>query len=209
MKFVATKCTICMVVILLCACGNSKKKKGPFVYFTKYSSTFNDLNDKHLASAKHLGIAPISSVEEMNKARRPLKKISSCWKYQVDRLTHSVPYLVPEAYDLLEVIARNFKDSLDNKCLPSHSLIVTSVLRTHSTVKKLKKKNINASFNSAHVYGTTFDIAYARYRMDGSKTTTRDKLKTVLAEVLRDLRKQGKCYVRYEYKQGCFHVTAR
>ena len=27
--------------------------------------------------------------------------------------------------------------------------------------------------------------------------------------VLQDLRKQKKCYVRYEFKQGCFHITVR
>ena len=36
-----------------------------------------------------------------------------------------------------------------------------------------------------------------------------DTLKLVLAEVLRDLRKADKCYIKYELKQGCFHITAR
>jgi len=64
---------------------------------------------------------------------------------------------------------------------------------------------VNASANSAHVYGTTFDVAYARYK--GAEKEETDKLKSVLAEVLQDLRKQKKCYVRYEFKQGCFHIT--
>ncbi len=200
---------VCLLVVLLVGCGNSKKDNGPFVYFANYSRTFNDLNNKHLSSAKRLGIDPIASEKDLSEAGRPLKKITSCRKYQVDKLTHSIPYLVPEAYDLLETIAENFKDSLDNKGLPSHSLIVTSVLRTNVSVKKLRKNNLNASANSAHVYGTTFDIAYSRYKKDGSKAATRDKLKTVLAQVLQDLRKQKKCYVRYEYKQGCFHITVR
>ena len=107
----------------------------------------------------------------------------------------------------METIGRNFRDSLDSKDLPSRKIIVTSVLRTAATVKKLRKSNINASANSAHVYGTTFDIAYARYK--GAKKEETDKLKSVLAEVLQDLRKREQCYVRYEYKQGCFHVTVR
>ena len=36
-----------------------------------------------------------------------------------------------------------------------------------------------------------------------------DTLKLVLAEVLRDVRKADKCYVKYELKQGCFHITTR
>jgi hypothetical protein len=27
--------------------------------------------------------------------------------------------------------------------------------------------------------------------------------------VLRDMRQQGRCYIKYEVKQGCFHMTAR
>ena len=36
-----------------------------------------------------------------------------------------------------------------------------------------------------------------------------DTLKMVLSEVLRDLRKQDVCYIKYELKQGCFHITTR
>ncbi|WP_373828360.1 DUF5715 family protein, partial [Bacteroides heparinolyticus] len=36
-----------------------------------------------------------------------------------------------------------------------------------------------------------------------------DTLKLVLSEVLRDLKQAEKCYVKYELKQGCFHITAR
>ena len=36
-----------------------------------------------------------------------------------------------------------------------------------------------------------------------------DTLKMVLSEVLRDLKKNGRCYVKYELKQGCFHITTR
>ena len=98
-------------------------------------------------------------------------------------------------------------NSLSSKGLSSRKIIVTSVLRTTGNVKKLRKKNVNASANSAHVYGTTFDVAYARYK--GAEKEETDKLKSVLAEVLQDLRKQKKCYVRYEFKQGCFHITVR
>jgi prophage antirepressor-like protein len=34
-------------------------------------------------------------------------------------------------------------------------------------------------------------------------------LKWVLSEVLRDFREAGRCYVKYEVKQGCFHLTTR
>lgn len=199
---------LCVVVLVIGvgACGK-RKPKGEFRYFRNYQRTFNDMNDRHLRAAKEWGIQPVMADGDFEKQRRKLTEIKSCRHYAVDNLTHSLPYLVPRAEKLLETIGRNFRDSLDSKGLPDRKIIVTSVLRTAGTVKQLQKKNINASANSAHIYGTTFDVAYARYR--GAAKEETDKLKTVLAEVLRDLRNEKKCYVRYEFKQGCFHITAR
>ena len=106
-------------------------------------------------------------------------------------------------------------DSLANKGLNPYRIIVTSVLRTDSDVKRLRRGNINATSNSAHRYGTTFDVSWKRFDQvpdpDGRpmQTVGSDTLKMVLAECLRDLKKQGDCYVKYELKQGCFHITAR
>lgn len=200
---------IVVCILLVWACEESKEDKKPFVYFKNYQRTFNDLNDKHLAAAKRWGITPLSSLGDLEEVNRGLKEIKSCKLFQIDDLTHSAPYLVPKACDLLAQIARNFKDSLYQKGLPAHSIIVTSVLRTDASIKKLRKNNVNASANSAHVYGTTFDIAYARFKKDGRKGAPEEKLKSVLADVLQDLRLQKKCYVRYEFKQGCFHITVR
>ena len=185
-----------LLIFLTCGCGG-KKKQGEFRYFRNYQRTFNDLNDKHLKAARQWGIQPVTSDELLEEQMGKL----------VDELTHSIPYLVPRAEKLLKTIGRNFQDSLSSKGLSSRKIIVTSVLRTTGNVKKLRKKNVNASANSAHVYGTTFDVAYARYK--GAEKEETDKLKSVLAEVLQDLRKQKKCYVRYEFKQGCFHITVR
>lgn len=199
---------LCVVLLILAAgaCGK-KKPKGSFRYFRNYQRTFNDMNDRHLKAAKAWGIRPITADRDFKEQRKKLTEIKSCRYYTVDKLTHSLPYLVPQAEKLLETIGRNFRDSLDSKGLPNRKIVVTSILRTTGTVKQLQQKNINASVNSAHVYGTTFDVAYARYQ--GAAKEETDKLKTVLAEVLRDLRNEKKCYVRYEFKQGCFHITAR
>ena len=195
-----------LLVVFVLGC-EGKKKQGNFKYFRNYQRTFNDMNDRHLKAAKQWGIKPVHSEHDFHLQEEKLTEISSCRLYVLDKLTHSVPYLVPRAAELLATIGRNFRDSLDQKGLPDRKIIVTSVLRTAGTIKQLQKKNINASVHSAHVYGTTFDVAYARYK--GAKKEETDKLKSVLAEVLQDLRKQKKCYVRYEFKQGCFHVTAR
>lgn len=120
------------------------------------------------------------------------------------------------AAELLDKIGKNFSDSLVSKGLNPNKIIVTSVHRTQEDVKKLQKSgNPNAISNSAHCYATTFDIAYAYYDRSWFKnfryceSVEPETLKMVLGEVLRDLRKQKKCYVKYEVKQRCFHVTTR
>lgn len=195
-----------ILLIALVGCGESKKK-GEFRYFRNYQRTFNDMNNRHLEAARKWGIQPVKTDDEFEAQKGKLSEIESCRYYELDELTHSLPYLVPRAEELLKTIGQNFRDSLSNKGLSARKIIVTSVLRTHTNVKQLRKKNGNASANSAHVYGTTFDVAYARYK--GAAKDETDKLKSVLAEVLQDLRKQKKCYVRYELKQGCFHITVR
>lgn len=135
--------------------------------------------------------------------------------YEVDSLTHSIPYLIPRAGALLDTIGARFIDSLDAKGLNPNRIIVTSVLRTKEDVKRLRRRNVNSSENSAHCYGATFDVSWKRFKKiedeDGRPTqdVSPDTLKLVLSEVLRDLRQAGKCYIKYELKQGCFHITAR
>ena len=89
---------------------------------------------------------------------------------------------------------------------------MTSVTRTVDDVKRLKKRNSNSSENSAHLYGTTFDVSWVRFTKVDEKDTlniAKEQLKMVLAMVLRDLKRADRCYVKHECKQGCFHITAR
>ena len=176
---------------------------------------FRDDNDVHLSAAEKIGIKPLASREGIKNASRELVPIGGAMRYDepyvVDRLVHSSPFLVPEAAKLLHDIGKAFHDSLRNKHLPAYSIIVTSVLRTDADVKSLSRTNINASKRSVHCYGTTIDITYTRFmKHDDEGPSARDvDLKAVLTEVLRDMRGQGRCYVKYEVKQACFHITAR
>lgn len=180
-----------------------------------YKRSFGDLNDAHLAAAKKIGVKPLKDREAAEKLGSKVVEIKSGKLYQVDSLTHSIPFLVPKASALLDSIGANFLDSLESKGLNPNQIIVTSVLRTQDDVKRLGKRNVNASQNSAHVYGTTFDITYKRFFKvedpDGRpmQDVRADTLKLVLSEVLRDLKKKEKCYIKYELKQACFHITAR
>lgn len=180
-----------------------------------YKRSFGDLNAKHLEAARAIGIAPLGSRQEAEALKEKLRHIRSNDLYAVDSLTHSIPYLVPGAADLLDSIGSNFLDSLTSKGLNPNKVIVTSVLRTQDDVKRLRRRNTNASSNSAHSYGTTFDISWKRFEKvedeDGRplQDVSADTLKLVLSEVLRDLKQKDRCYVKYELKQGCFHITSR
>lgn len=180
-----------------------------------YKRTFGDLNAVHMEAAKRIGVEAVANRDEAEHAKKKLHHIVDNNLYAIDSLTHSIPYLVPQAGKLLMNIGQNFQDSLTSKGLNPYKVIVTSVLRTQDDVKRLRKRNINASENSVHVHGTTFDISWKRFKKIEDKNgrplqdVGSDTLKLVLAEVLRDVRKEEKCYIKYELKQGCFHITAR
>ena len=180
-----------------------------------YKRSFGDLNDVQLKAAHTWGITPLASREEAENMDGKLVHITDNEFYAVDSLTHSIPYLVPRASALLDTIGSNFLDSLAAKGLNPNQIIITSVLRTENDVKRLRRRNGNASANSAHCFGATFDVSWKRFKKvedkDGRpmQDVSADTLKLVLSEVLRDLRQAEKCYIKYELKQGCFHITAR
>ncbi len=190
-------------------------KPHPVVGVLSYSKAFPDSNDVQYAVATKLGVSPVRDREEAEKRKAELVYMAASPYYHVDPLRNSIPYLVPRAAVLLNDIGRNFFDSLYVKHIPLHQFIVTSVMRSQDDLEKLKQVNHNVSDNSCHLYGTTFDIGYNRYKTvedpDGlpRRLVRDDTLKWVLSEVLRDLREQDRCYVKYERKQGCFHVTVR
>ena len=178
-----------------------------------YATLFNDKNSAQLKSARKYGIkSTLKNREEAKNIKKELKEIKDCDYYAIDKLTHSIPYLTNGAEEILNMIGKNFQDSLESKGLAKYKIIVTSVLRTKDDIKRLRASgNPNATLNSAHCYATTFDITYMRFRKQClSKKSIKPKiLQNVLGEVLRDLRKQKKCHVKYEYRQKCFHITAR
>lgn len=170
---------------------------------------FNDSNYIQYAAAEQLGIEPISDLASVYNTRRPLVKIESCEDYTVDYLTHSMPYLVPEAARLMADIGKSFRQKVVKEGgKDGYKVVVTSVLRTPATVKKLKKVNKNAVDSSTHMFATTFDLAYNGFSMpeNGSGFGT-ERLKMILAQVLREKRDEGRCYVKYEKKSPCFHIT--
>ena len=171
---------------------------------------FNDSNYLHIATAERIGIRPLRSLRDAWQAGSRLERISSCEAFYLDNLTHSLPFLVPKAHKLLKDIGMAFRDSLQARGGGDYRIKVTSVLRTPRLVSRLRRRNRNAVDTSAHLYGTTFDISYAKFICDSTRTPrTQEDMKNLLAEVVNDMRAHGRCYVKYERKQACFHITAR
>lgn len=185
------------------------------VFDVKFAREFNDLNEKQLAIAQAIGVPPVEDRTAAERLKDRLVEIRSGAYYRVDSLTHSIPYLIPQAADLLERIGRDFLDSLAAKGLNPNKIVVTSVLRTEADVRSLRKGNINASDQSTHRYGTTFDLSYWHYekipdlRGRPYEDVPPEQLRAVLGQVLKALHDQEVCYIKYERKQSCFHITVR
>lgn len=179
----------------------------------RYSDKFRDRNQVQLAAAEAIGLKhKPKDRAEAKKMKGQLREIRSGKNYIIDELTHSVPYLVPKAADELDAIGDEFADILARNDLPHYRFRVTSVLRTEDDIRRLQKSgNVNAISNSAHCYGTTFDIAYYHYEKmtDTPDYVPEDNLKLVLGQVLLNEQRKGHIYVKYEGKQCCFHITCR
>lgn len=193
---------------------NGKEVKHRIFSVPHFGNTFPDQQDVQIVAASKHGVAPVQNREEAEHSKGKLVYVGSNPFFYVDKLNNSIPYLVPRASVLLQDIGRAYFDSLQIKGIPLHKIIVTSILRTKDDVSKLRTRNGNATENSCHLYGTTFDICYNRYKQIQTEKQPRrqvqnDTLKWVFSEVLRDFRNKNRCYIKYEVHQGCFHITVR
>lgn len=186
----------------------NSKKHHRILSVPSYKDAFPDLQETQIVAANKWGVKPVKNREDAEARKKELVYVGESPYYHVDKLNSSIPYLVPRAAMLLQDIGQAFYDSLYMKGVPLNQLIVTSVLRTEDDVARLQRHNGNATDNSCHLYGTTFDICYNRYHPI-DREVRNDTLKWVLSEVLRDIRRDQRAYIKYEVKQGCFHMTVR
>ena len=196
------------------ACPDCKKISQKYWKVDK----LNDDNNIHLEAAHRMGITPFLTTASFNvqkdnmvRAKR-LVCIFDSKSYHLKDLTHSFPYLVPPAVRLLNEIGARFESKLDSMQIAPHLLQISSVLRTVESQNGLGKRNTNAATESAHMYGTTFDISYKEFiAVNGKKVKEgycrHDLMRHVLGEVLTEMRSEGRCKVVIERKQACFHIT--
>lgn len=193
--------------------GTGESTAREIIYYAKrmpYATLFNDINETHLEKAKEVGLKTIPEKRDDIDTKN-LVRIENSDYLEIDELRYSVPYLTAGAASELSRIAKAFNDSLTRKQLPVYKLVCSSILRTEEDVTRLRKSgNPNASDNSAHCYGTTFDITYTRYARDEETDEFMQpfELTKVLGEVLRDEKNAGRILVKYERKEHCFHITA-
>lgn len=168
----------------------------PVKFNGRYKTTFDDIQEVQIESAMSWGITPMQTAAELTGLLAEGKLVEvgtdSCtYDCQAD-----FPFLVPIAADLLEEIRKRYQDAKGE----DKQLRLTSCLRTVESVKGLKRWNPNSVENSCHLYGTTFDLSYSKMASEERKA---------LGQILYELQQGGYCYVKYELKQPCFHVTVR
>ena len=172
---------------------------------------FKDMHGEQLYAAKKYGVTPIESRAELEENQRRLKKVETTNLYLIDQLTHSAPYLTKGAKSLLKEIGKRFQKELDRQGYREHRIIVTSLFRTRRDVEALRRVNSKAGENSAHMYGTTFDLSYTCFNRIGKtgKAVSNEVICNILGKIIYDLREEGECWAILERDQRCIHVTVR
>lgn len=182
-------------------------------YQQVYSNLLNDRIIDYYAQASLTGIAECSDATDIKKrvSDKQLFRIRNSRYYKIEDLTYSYPFLTRDSKDLLNEIGKRFRKKIRREGFKGTRFTITSMTRSSEMVKGLGKTNINASDNSPHLMGNTFDISYARFSFIKLQVTECDKwyMKEALAEVIYQLKKEEKCWATYERKQGCFHVVSR
>ena len=175
-----------------------------------FGNVFCDSNLLQLTAAHSVGITPLTGLEGAYDVSHNVVKVTTCDDYLVAELQHSMPYLVPRAAALLHDIGRSFRDTVKARGGKEYRVKVTSMLRSSYSVSRLKRLNGAATDSSCHLYGTTFDLSWTNFDCrDSSYIVSLEALKNILAEIVWNNRRQGRCYAIYEHKRGCFHVTVR
>jgi hypothetical protein len=128
----------------------------------------------------------------------------------LDTMYYSYPFLTPETKLLIDEIGERFHRKLENTGMECTRFTLTSMLRTTSSIARLRKRNKNSIKNSPHLHGTAFDISYKQFF--GSRPYSSIEilyLEDVLAKTIWELRKEKRCFATYEQWQTCFHVVCR
>jgi hypothetical protein len=158
----------------------------------------------HVFEASSFSIPKILNYPQMDSliyAEKLVNVPEESESYYIQKLTHSRPALLPQAYDVLLEITDLFYEKTGKK------LSISSLVRTEETQKKLRRVNRNAAKGtSAHVFGAAFDISYSQYNHVRGRNWNYEN---ILQQILDDLVAEGKIFYIKERRQPCFHITVR
>jgi len=181
------------------------------------SDKLNDPNEIQLIHARTNGLKqPFATNDEFNERignlvrKSVLVQVTENRFYQLKSLSHSQPYLIPEAIDMLNEIGYRFQKRLREKKYNNYRFRVTSLLRTEETQYNLSHRNRNATKSiSCHLYGTTVDISYKNFfnTKADSIEASYEAVQT-LTKILIEMRQECKLLAVRERHQSCFHITA-
>lgn len=130
--------------------------------------------------------------------------------YVLDTMYYSYPYLTPKALNFLTELGERFHAKLENTGLECSRFTLTSLTRTTNSIRRLKKRNRNSVYNSAHLHGNTFDVSYKTFFSDKVLSVSDvEFLAFVLAKSIWEMRKNNQCWATYETWQTCFHVVVK
>jgi uncharacterized protein YcbK (DUF882 family) len=164
----------------------------------------DDVKTQEAAYTNKEGITPQpddAAIERLYKQNK-LVKLENTPLYRIEKLTHSVPYVHPKVKSFMDDLAATYTRKCEALKLGKVSpLVVTSLTRSESDVKRLQKVNSNAIENSGHLKGKTLDISYRHF--DNSKGAKQVFINTLLA-----MKKQDRCFAKYE-RNGCIHITVQ
>lgn len=198
-----------MFRVVTCKCDFCKDAAAPI----DSTDELDDLNDIQLEHAQIGGLKhPFITDSDFQAALDSLLRnniliyVEDCRYFKVDDLHHSHPYLVPAAVNLLKDIGVEFQKRLKENHLKPYRFMLTSMLRTDESQLKLKRHNHNATNESAHCYGTTFDITYKQF-FDGDQPDFSPKVRAVFTQTLEAMRAQCRFLIKREIHQSCFHMT--
>lgn len=190
--------------------------EGEYLETIKATHFLRDCNADHLLFAQNQGLEyPFFSDEEFLYAKDSLLKNKKLVKlednkyFKVKDMTHSHPYLTPEAVNLLYEIGERFHANLKKRRQREYAFYINSALRTDESQRNLHKRNKNATRKtSSHIYGTTFDISRLEFHRNCDSTDVQYLvIRRILEQTVREIRKEKCCLVMKENKQLCLHIT--
>lgn len=195
-------------------------------------------NARQVARARELGVDRGLAVDRLGALEEEgaLVRLTDSSHWVVRDLDYSQPLVVPGARDLLAEIGERFQGRLEELGAPPFRMEVSSVLRTAADQASLRAVNPNAALGeSAHEYGTTFDVLYSAFaapadpivaieaseaawaaeplrryaEMAAERVAARRamELKAVLGQVLTEMQREGKVMVTLERQQPVYHMT--